>query len=60
MMFGSAPLRLTASHKQVFVEDAPLAGGKQSVTPQAANFVALRVAWTLDRDDFVFGFAAWG
>ena len=26
MMFGSAPLRLTASNKHVFVEDAPLAG----------------------------------
>src|SRR6516165_4760262 len=46
MMFGSAPLRLTASNKHVFVEDAPLAGGKQSVTTQAANFATLHVAWT--------------
>jgi len=59
MMFSSAPHRLIASHKHVFVEDATLADGKQSVTSQAANFATLHVAWTLDRDDLVFGFAAW-
>jgi len=57
----SAPPSFAAwrTHKDVFEENAALARGKQSVTPQAANFATLRFAWSLDRDDLIFGLATW-